>query len=161
MRTCWALAGALVLAGCAAGLGGSNPITPTPARIHVSSPAFAAGGAIPARFTCQGQDISPPLRWSGVPRGARELDVVMRDPDAPGGNFIHWQLAGIAPSTRSLAIGQTPPSATVGRNDFGTIGYRGPCPPAGPAHHYMITVRAKSGAALLGTGTLVGTYARR
>jgi phosphatidylethanolamine-binding protein (PEBP) family uncharacterized protein len=85
----------------------------------------------------------------------------MRDPDAPGGNFIHWQLTGIAPSTRSLAAGRIPPGAKVGRNNFGTTGYRGPCPPTGPAHHYLITVTAKSGAALLGTGTLVGTYARR
>jgi Raf kinase inhibitor-like YbhB/YbcL family protein len=130
-------------------------------RIHVSSPAFAAGGAIPPRFTCQGQDISPPLSWSGVPRATRELELVMRDPDAPGGNFIHWQLAGIPASTRSLAAGQIPQGAKAGRNGFGTMGYRGPCPPAGPAHHYLITVSARAGTALLGAGTLVGIYARR
>jgi Raf kinase inhibitor-like YbhB/YbcL family protein len=155
----WILAGALLLGGC--GLTGSNPTSPTPKRIHVSSPAYLPGGRIPARFTCQGEDVSPPLTWSGVPAPARELDLVMRDPDAPGGNFVHWQLSGIPPSTRALGAGQTPGGARPGRNSFGSLGYRGPCPPAGAAHHYVITVSARSGAALVASGTLTGTYARR
>ena len=153
-------AAGLVLAGCG-GLSAHNPISPSRTRVDVSSPAFAAGGPIPARFTCQGQDVSPPLRWTHVPSGARELNLVMRDPDAPGGNFIHWQLTGIPPSTRALTAGEIPPGAGVGRNDFGTTGYRGPCPPPGPAHHYVITLTAQAGAAVLGTGTLTGTYGRR
>jgi Raf kinase inhibitor-like YbhB/YbcL family protein len=157
MRLVWAAAVALGLAGC----GGSNPISPSQVRIHVLSPAFAAGGRIPAQFTCQGEDVSPPLRFAKVPHAIRELDLVMRDPDAPGGNFVHWQLTDIPPSTRVLATGQTPPGAKAQRNSFGTIGYRGPCPPAGPAHHYVITVTARTGAAVLGVGTLTGTYARR
>jgi Raf kinase inhibitor-like YbhB/YbcL family protein len=155
-----ALATLLALGGCG-GLALTNPISPTPVRIVVSSPAFAAGGEIPPRFTCQGQDISPPLRLSGVPRRALELELVMRDRDAAGGNFIHWQLTGIPPGTRSLAAGQVPRGARLGRNSFGSTGYRGPCPPPGPAHHYVITVSARSGEVLLGTGTLSGTYARR
>jgi Raf kinase inhibitor-like YbhB/YbcL family protein len=154
------VAGALALGGCA-GLGGSNPISPPRARIDVSSPAFTAGGAIPPQYTCDGADISPPLRWSGVPPVSRELDLLMIDRDAPGGNFIHWQLAGIAASIHALAAGQVPPGARVGRNDFHRVGYGGPCPPAGHPHHYVITLTSKSGAAVTGVGTLVGTYARR
>ena len=157
------LAAALLIAllgGCG-GLGSRNPISPPRVRISVSSPAFRAGGSIPTRFTCQGQDVSPPLRFSGVPSAAGELELVMRDPDAPGGNFIHWQLTGIPPTTRELATGQIPAGAKPGHNDFGTTGYGGPCPPAGHAHHYLITVTAKAGAAVLGAGTLTGTYARR
>jgi Raf kinase inhibitor-like YbhB/YbcL family protein len=154
------VAGALALGGCA-GLGGANPLSPARARISVSSPAFTAGGAIPPRYTCDGDDISPPLRWSGIPRASHALDLVMRDRDAPGGSFIHWQLTGIPASIDALAAGQVPPGVKVGRNDFHRVGYGGPCPPAGPAHHYVITLTSKAGAAVTGVGTLVGTYARR
>jgi Raf kinase inhibitor-like YbhB/YbcL family protein len=160
MRSAAALGLALALGGCG-GLSGSNPISPARSRIDVSSPAFTSGGAIPSQFTCQGRDISPPLRLSRVPHNARELDLVMRDPDAPGGNFIHWQLTGLSPSTTRLAAGQNPAGAKLGRNSFGTVGYRGPCPPRGSTHHYVITVTARTGAAVLGVGTLTGTYARR
>jgi Raf kinase inhibitor-like YbhB/YbcL family protein len=151
---------ASLIGGCGGATTTSKTISPPRARIFVSSPAFTAGGSIPVRFTCQGQDVSPPLRLSGVPRASRELDLVMRDPDAPGGNFVHWRLTAIRPLTQELAAGQTPPGAKPGRNDFGTTGYRGPCPPAGRAHHYVITVTATAGAAVLGQGTLTGTYAR-
>jgi Raf kinase inhibitor-like YbhB/YbcL family protein len=160
MRIAAAALAALALGGCA-GLGAPNPLSPTSVRIKVSSPAFAAGGAIPPRFTCQGQDVSPPLRWSDVPAAAQTVDIVMRDRDAPGGNFIHWRLEGIPRSIQKLLTGQVPFGTKVGGNDFGTLGYRGPCPPAGPAHHYVITVSALEGAAVVGRGTLVGTYARR
>lgn len=156
MRAWWILTITLAVAGCA-----GHHIRPARATLHVSSPAFAAGGAIPARYTCQGQDVSLPLRWSGVPRGARELDLVMRDRDAPGGDFIHWRLGGIPASARGLATGQIPPGAKAGRNDFGKTGYGGPCPPRGRAHHYVITVTARTGTVVYGAGTLVGTYARR
>jgi len=155
----------LVPAGCGGGGGstGSASTNASAARssIQLTSSAFTAGGAIPRAYTCDGRDISLPVRWSGVPSSARELILVMRDPDAPGGNFIHWRLTGMPASTRVLATGQTPPGTKVGRNDFGTLGYRGPCPPAGPAHHYVITVTAYEGAAPIGSGTLTGTYARR
>jgi Raf kinase inhibitor-like YbhB/YbcL family protein len=160
MRPWWVLTGALALGGCA-GLGAPNPLSPARVTIHVSSPAFASGGTIPTQFTCQGQDISPPLRWSGVPHAARQLDLVMGDRDAPGGNFIQWQLTGIPTSVRGLAAGQVPAGAKAGQNDFGKIGYGGPCPPTGRAHQYLITVTARTGAAVYGAGTLVGTYARR
>jgi Raf kinase inhibitor-like YbhB/YbcL family protein len=150
MKRLTSVAIVLALGGC-----GDNTL----ARIHLSSPAFTAGGRIPQTFTCQGLDASPPLRWSHVPRGTRQLELTMRDPDA--GNFIHWQLTGIPASTRAMTPGQVPAGAQAGRNSFGTTGYRGPCPPRGPAHHYVITLTARSGSTTLATGTLTGTYARR
>ena len=86
----------------------------------------------------------------------------MRDPDAPGGNFIHWHLTGIPATATSLASGQVPPGVTEGVNGFGSRGYRGPCPPAGdPAHHYLITRTAQRGHLTLAVGSLTGTYRRR
>jgi Raf kinase inhibitor-like YbhB/YbcL family protein len=160
MRAALAAGLGLAAAGCG-GLSGPNPISPPRVRIAVSSPAFAPGGAIPSQFTCQGRDVSLPLRFAGVPRATRAFDLVMRDLDAAGGHFIHWQLTGIPASTRSLAVGQVPAGAQVGKNSFGTLGYRGPCPPRGRAHHYEITVIARTGAAIQGVGTLRGSYARR
>jgi Raf kinase inhibitor-like YbhB/YbcL family protein len=151
--------------------------TATLARgFHLTSPAFASGAAIPAAYTCDGNGVSPPLQISGVPSGATELVLVMRDPEAPGGNFVHWALAGIPPTTASLPSGGVPGLVAPGRNSFGTLGYRGPCPPrGGPAHHYVLTLSALSTSSGLRSGfqadqlsspavgiaTLIGTYARR
>jgi Raf kinase inhibitor-like YbhB/YbcL family protein len=138
--------------------------TPLLVRIQVSSPAFTPGGPIPRRYTCDGADVSLPLRWAGLPADTRELTLVMRDPDAPGGNFIHWSLTGIPSNTSGLPAGSVPAGVVQGRNGFGTTGYRGPCPPRGDrAHHYEITLTAFGGAGgqKLGSGTLTGTYARR
>lgn len=170
---------ALIAAGCG---GGSKPATSSspPAAagpIHVSSD-FGPGAAIPRVYTCDGRDVSPPVRAVGLPAATREVVLVMRDPDAPGGNFVHWDVAGLDPAKGSIALAAAanPSGAVAGRNSFGSLGYRGPCPPAGPAHHYGLTVYAlgqpsglKDGfsagdvAALpiLGQGTLTGTYARR
>jgi Raf kinase inhibitor-like YbhB/YbcL family protein len=164
--------GALVATAVVAGCGGSGSRTTessqpsgpaaSGAAIRLTSPAFSAGGAIPRRYTCDGRDFSPPLRWSGVPAAARSLDLQMRDPDAPGGNFIHWMVTGIPPTLHGLAPRRVPPGAVQGRNSFGSAGYRGPCPPPGdPAHHYVITVTALAGTTVLATGTLTATYARR
>jgi Raf kinase inhibitor-like YbhB/YbcL family protein len=142
---------------------------------HLTSPAFAAGGAIPAAYTCDGTDVSPPLQITGIPPGTRELVLVMRDPDSPGA-FVHWALAGIPPTTTSLPSGGVPGLVAPGRNSFGTLGYRGPCPPHGASpHHYVLTVSALSApsglragfsadqlsSAATGISTLIGTYARR
>jgi Raf kinase inhibitor-like YbhB/YbcL family protein len=177
----------LVLGGCVswvvAGCGASHSATssaPAPAvqlagSLRLSSPVFAQNGSIPRAFTCQGRDVSPPLRWTGVPAGTRELVLVMRDPDAPGGGFIHWALAGIPPSARAFREGGVSGQAIPGRNSFGTLGYRGPCPPGGKPHHYVLTLSALSAPSGLNSGwtteqlrvravaiaTLVGTYARR
>lgn len=109
----------------------------------LSSSAFHAGSAIPKRHTCDGGDFSPPLSWSGVPAGTRSFAVVVDDPDARG--FTHWLLFNIPASTASLAEGikpgALPAGAAEGSNDFGSIGYRGPCPPSG-THRYSHRVYA-------------------
>ena len=103
----------------------------------LSSSAFGAGAAIPKRHTCDGGNFSPPLSWSGVPAGTRSFAVVVDDPDARG--FTHWLLFNIPASTVSLAEGLKPGTLPTGAaessNDFGSIGYRGPCPPSG-THRY-------------------------
>lgn len=110
------------------------------------SPAFEAGGGthfIPRKFTCDGQDVSPPLDWTGTfPDGtAAEWAIVVDDPDANG--FIHWVVAGIPGDVTSLPEGAGTPSTSgysQGPNSFGTTGYRGPCPPSGRAHHYVFSL---------------------
>lgn len=169
---------ALGVAGCGGGAQpGSSTSAPARVSIEVTSSAFRAGAPSPRLYTCDGKDVSPPLRADGLPAATKEVVVIMRDPDAPGGNFIHWAIAGIEPTNRALdlpAAGK-PPGAVLGRNSFGSLGYRGPCPPAGPAHHYRITVYALADSSglkqgfsageagtlpILGQGTLTGTYAR-
>jgi Raf kinase inhibitor-like YbhB/YbcL family protein len=155
------LGGALGLAACGsapAPLGSHPPVLP---HIKLGSPAFADGTTIPMRYTCAGADVSIPLRWSGVPSGASSLSLTMQDPDAPGGNFIHWRLTGIPASISALTTGQIPAGVTEGINGFGTKGYRGPCPPRGePAHHYVITLTALHGQRPVAGGELTGLYRR-
>jgi hypothetical protein len=98
-----------------------------------TSSAFAVGGTIPRRHSCDGEDRSPPLSWTAPPPGSRSLALILDDPDAPGGRFVHWLAWGIGPDTGGLAEGE--PAPLEGRNDFGTVGYRGPCPPRGRGRH--------------------------
>jgi Raf kinase inhibitor-like YbhB/YbcL family protein len=182
----FAALGALSLAVAACGGGGhtagtrpahSKRTLPVagPLTMHVSSTAFAGGSRIPAKYTCAGKDISPPLRWSHPPVSAKELALLMIDLNAPGGPFTHWALGDIGAATRELAAGQVPSGAVAGRNSFGKIGYGGPCPPAGSVHHYVIELLAlarplgvsrgfASGALArqrpIAVGVLQGTYSR-
>ena len=148
---------AMALAGCGASHATKTPTTkPPPGRIKLSSPAFADGGTIPKRYACP-RNVSPPLRWSGVPAGTRELALEMIDVDAPGGAFVHWAVAGIPPRTTGIAPGgAVPAGAVVGRNDFGKIGYGGPCPPAGNAHRYVLTLLALPARSALRPGFSLG-----
>jgi len=171
----------LALAAC----GGSHQnATPAPGSgLAVTSTAFQTGGPIPSLFSCDGADLSPPLSWSVTPHGTAAYAVILEDPDAPGGTFTHWVLLDLPATTTSLPQGvppgQRPASGGVqAQNDAGITGYSGPCPPAGPAHHYRFTVYAldrplglvpapSKGAALsamkghiLSQGVLVGTYQR-
>jgi Raf kinase inhibitor-like YbhB/YbcL family protein len=133
---------AVALVGC----GDDTVEGPTPAapeRIRVSSPAFQAGGPIPRRFTCDGEDVSPPLAWSRVPEATRALALLVEDPDAPDGTFVHWTLYDIPARIEALAQDRVPPDAREGENSFGDHGYGGPCPPEGDApHRYQFVLYA-------------------
>ena len=101
--------------------------------VELSSSAFAARQPIPRRYSCAGEDLSPPLEWRAVPAGAVSLALIVDDPDAPVGTFTHWLAWGINPDDGGLGEGES--ARREGRNDFRTIGYRGPCPPRGHGPH--------------------------
>jgi Raf kinase inhibitor-like YbhB/YbcL family protein len=103
------------------------------ADLALQSSAFDHGGPIPGRHSCEGEDVSPPLSWSGAPEGTRSLALVVDDPDAPAGIFTHWLGWGLDPGAEGLGEGEAAP--VEGQNDFGTSGYRGPCPPPGHGRH--------------------------
>jgi Raf kinase inhibitor-like YbhB/YbcL family protein len=132
--------GLLAVAACSSGGGPRGPERDLPETMAVTSPAFPPDGAIPARFTCSGEDVSPPLVWSKVPEGAAELALVVDDPDAPGGTYVHWVVAHLDPELGGLAEGALPAGAAELRNSAGEAAWAGPCPPEGPAHHYRFTV---------------------
>lgn len=106
----------------------------------LTSPAFAAGAAIPERFTCEGEDVSPALAWSGAPEGTRSFALICDDPDAPGRTWVHWVVWDIAAETTSLPEGFD--GARQGLNDFRRTGYGGPCPPPGAPHRYFFKLYA-------------------
>ncbi len=112
-----------------------------PRTIRVTSPEFSQGKAIPARFTCAGQGVSPSFGWSGVPAGAASVAVVVSDPDAPGGTYLHWLVTGLP--ARDGAFGEGC-AASGGRElpcSAGRPGWVPPCPPSG-THHYHFAVHA-------------------
>jgi Raf kinase inhibitor-like YbhB/YbcL family protein len=110
----------------------------------LESNAFEHAQAIPTRHTCDGDDLSPELRWSNVPDGAQSLALVVDDPDAPRGIFTHWVAWGFDPGEGGLGEGESAPRE--GRNDFGAVGYRGPCPPPGHGRHrYLFRLYALDG----------------
>jgi Raf kinase inhibitor-like YbhB/YbcL family protein len=118
-------------------LGRTAPNAPAGGPLTITSPAFADGAPIPVRYTCKGADIAPPLVWS-APLGAA---LVVDDPDATAGLYVHWVVIGIAPGSDSTAEGQTPAGATTLPNTAGRSAYQGPCPPAGSGiHHYRFTL---------------------
>src|SRR6267378_5059943 len=116
--------------------------------LNLTSSAFAEGAAIPEEYTCQGKNISPPLKWSGVPSETKSLAFIMDDPDAPMGTWVHWVLYDLAPSMTDLPEGLSARehiaagSGKEGSNDFKRLGYGGPCPPAGKPHRYFFKLYA-------------------
>ncbi|HYF39910.1 MAG TPA: YbhB/YbcL family Raf kinase inhibitor-like protein [Gemmatimonadales bacterium] len=153
------------------------------AEIRLTSPAFEHAGRIPDIHTCEGEDLSPPLQWSGAPVETRSYAVVCEDPDAPRGTWIHWVLYNISGDavelTRAVpALPELPSGARHGRNTAGNLAYAGPCPPAGNPHRYFfrlfaldITLNLPPGATkaelekamdqhIMAQGTLMGTYQR-
>jgi Raf kinase inhibitor-like YbhB/YbcL family protein len=143
--------------------------------MQLSSDAFEDGGTIPAEHTCDGADTSPQLAWTDVPDGADSFALIVDDPDA--GGFVHWVLIDIGGDVQDLPAGDGDSIATPGRNDFGRVGWAGPCPPSGE-HRYRFTLyalarpieiagEADAGAVrdavrdiVLAEETLIGVYAR-
>jgi Raf kinase inhibitor-like YbhB/YbcL family protein len=110
---------------------------------QILSHSFAEGGWIPELHSCQGADLSPALEWSGEPKDVRSFAVVVEDPDAPSGTFCHWLVYDIPADVHNLAQGVKPGSVGVsGANDFGRLGYGGPCPPPGKPHRYYFRLYA-------------------
>jgi Raf kinase inhibitor-like YbhB/YbcL family protein len=148
----------------------------------LESTAFTHGGPIPTRHTCDGADVSPPLSWRGVPAGTVGFALVMDDPDAPAGTWVHWVLFDLPESVMELREGVSsrtlPAGATEGTNSWGRSGYGGPCPPTGTHRYFFklyaldapIRLEARATAAdvaaetrghVLAESVLMGRYARR
>jgi Raf kinase inhibitor-like YbhB/YbcL family protein len=152
-------------------------------QMKVESPAFAQGQPIPAKHTCEGADVSPLLRWSDPPAGTKTFALIVDDPDAPVGDWVHWVIYNLPAQTQELPEGVPKTDSALGgiqgRNDFKTIGYQGPCPPPGKPHRYFFKLAAldaelglKAGASkkqveeamqhhVLGKAELMGTYQRK
>ena len=109
--------------------------------MQVVSPVFKEGAAVPAPYSCKGQNISPPLNFVSVPEGAKSLALIMHDPDAPSGDYVHWTVWDIPADTGTLAANSVPVGAIQGQNSAGQNKYMGPCPPSG-THRYMFELYA-------------------
>lgn len=185
MRFRWILAVAsiVLVAGCGRSAvtdvtGGANV-----AKIVVTSTVYADGQAIPKRYTGEGDDVSPALRWGELPAGTKELALIMDDPDAPGSEpWVHWVMYKIAADSNGLpeGAGKGGAAGVQGKNSFGKTGYNGPMPPKGHGvHRYHLRIYAldaplalgpearKAGLLgamkghVLGIGELMGTYERK
>jgi Raf kinase inhibitor-like YbhB/YbcL family protein len=147
--------------------------------LQLTSAAFADGQTIPQKYSCDGEDISPPLEWAGTPDTAQSIALICEDPDAPSGTFTHWVLYDIPPAATRLSEGAEG-AGKAGLNSFGKMGYGGPCPPPkDAAHRYVFRIYAldinsagKSGLSkselaaamhdhVLAEGKLTGTYERK
>lgn len=134
----------------------ANSATVVSSQIALTSAAFKEGQSIPRPYTCDGINISPPLEWSGVSKSAKTLAIIADDPDAPAGTWVHWVLYNLpadniglvenVPATENLKAG-----GFQGKNDFGKIGYGGPCPPSG-THRYFFKIYALDGELALKAG---------
>jgi len=112
-------------------------------KMKIESPAFSNQGKIPAKYTCDGENISPPLIFSEIPENTASLALIVDDPDAPAGDWVHWLLFNIDPKVEKIEEGIKPENALVGINDFNKNAYGGPCPPSG-THRYFFKVYALS-----------------
>jgi Raf kinase inhibitor-like YbhB/YbcL family protein len=153
-------------------------------NIQITSVAFASGQPIPAKYTCDGQDVSPPLKWSNAPANTKSFALIADDPDAPVGTWVHWVLYDLPPNTTELPEGMAKTQvvsngAKQGLNSWPRLGYGGPCPPPGKPHRYFFKLYAldtilnlKPGATkkdllkgmeghVLAEGQWMGTYQRQ
>jgi Raf kinase inhibitor-like YbhB/YbcL family protein len=112
-------------------------------KLEVISPVFRDGSPIPPQYTCIGQNVNPPLNIFNTPPKTQGLTLIMHDPDAPGGDYLHWLMWDIPPSTESISVNSVPIGALQGLNDSHQAGYLGPCPPKGSGtHRYIFDVYA-------------------
>ena len=115
-------------------------------KMKLTSSAFKQGESVPAKYSCDGDDVSPPLAWGGVPANTKSFALIVDDPDAPAGTWIHWTLFNIPPSAKVLPEGirkmaQLSDGSIQGMTSHGSVGYEGPCPPSG-THRYYFTLYA-------------------
>lgn len=152
-------------------------------ELRLISSAFNENESVPSKYTCDAENLSPPLTWTGVPEETRHLVLIVDDPDAPRGTWVHWVLYGIPGDVTALpeGVAKSPVVSGVGKqgvNDFGEIGYGGPCPPPGKAHRYFFKLYALDteiplaesatkaeveeamGGHILAKGQLIGLYSR-
>jgi Raf kinase inhibitor-like YbhB/YbcL family protein len=156
---------------------------PARSSFRIESSAFKQGATIPTRYSCQGENISPPLAWANPPSGARSFALIVEDPDAPAGTWTHWVVYNLPAQARAMPEntpkqGELPNGGLQGTSSFGSVGYGGPCPPPGRAHRYFFRLYAldtvlalKAGAAkadvlaalkghVLGEAQLMGRFKR-
>lgn len=132
---------------------------PSDSVLGISTSAWQDGDAIPMQYSCDGSGVSPPLALENVPPDTRSLALIMNDPDAPSGNFVHWVVFNLDPSRRDISEGlgrsgaETVSEGLQGLNDFRQLGYSGPCPPQGTVHTYVLTVYALDRTLDLPSGT--------
>jgi Raf kinase inhibitor-like YbhB/YbcL family protein len=122
----------------------TSGISPAPGVLALSSPDFQEGDDIPDTFSCDGENRSPRLAWTGIPESTVEVGLHMTDPDAPEGVFTHWIVFGLDPSSSGVESASLPAGAKQGRNSFARTGYGGPCPPRTTRHTYVFTLFALS-----------------
>lgn len=160
--------------------GGEKVTQPQPMAeqtVKITSPVFSEGGTIPTKYTCDGDDVNPPLNISGVPASAKNLVLIVDDPDAPMGTWNHWLVWNINPKISEIKEGRAPEGAVLGTNDFGKLEYGGPCPPSG-VHRYFFKLyvldtildlpegskkgklEASMKAHIIASGELMGKYSR-
>lgn len=117
----------------------------------IQSRGFDNNQRMPVKYTCDGENISPPLAFSDVPAETKSLALIVVDPDAPAGEFTHWTVWNIDPGTAGIPEAVIPENAETGKNSTGNSGYTGPCPPRGSVHRYYFTVYALSTVLNIGT----------
>ena len=146
--------------------------------LRISSTAFTHNGRIPSKYTCDGADVNPPLIMENVPNGANSLALIVDDPDAPAGTWVHWVVWNIRPSTKEIRENSVPEGASQGITDFRRQKYGGPCPPSGTHRYFfklyaldaMLTLGANAGKPaveramqghILAQTELIGLYSRK